>query len=411
MLKMAWRNLWRNRRRTVITLVSIAFGVLLCVTFTSLNDSSYDKMIELSTRMGLGHVSIQPKGYLAAPSLKLRLSGIAGLRQQALAMPGVAAALPRLQGPALFATAARSVGGFFVAVDPALESPANNTLLRCLVEGRLFSSSDEAGVVVGARMAEKLKLKLGKKMVVTVSDIHGEMASTLVRVTGIYRTGVDEVDGMTLLLPMGTMAALLGYGPDEATAVSVLLSDHRQSGALAVQLEAGLGRTDTEVLPWTLTQANLADMIKVDSISGGFVQLILAVMIAMGVLNTVLMSVIERQREFGIMLALGLSPARLMGLVLAEGFWIGLLGLAAGVAVTWPWYAYLRDHGLDLTRFLPPGGLEVGGVMLEPIYHGLLYPDRAALIAAGAVGLVLLASAYPAWRAGRVPPMEAIRNG
>lgn len=411
MFRMAWRNLWRNRRRTLITLVSIAFGVLLTMVFTTMVAYMYGEMIDTSARMGLGHVTVEPKGYLDAPSLKLRVGDLDGLRRRALEHPRVVSALPRLQGPALFATAARSVGGAFIAVDPALESPQYNTLLKTLVEGRLFAGSNDASVVVGARLAEKLKLKLGKKLVVTVSDIHGEMASTLVRVCGIYRTGVEEVDGMTLLLPLGTAARLLGYAPGEGTALSVVIDDQRYSGQVAKELEAALDRPDAEVKPWTETQSQLADLIRVDKTGHTLIQLILGVMISMGVLNTALMSVIERRREFGIMLAVGLSPVRLIGLVLTEALWLGLLGLALGVLVSVPAYIYMQVHGLDMSSYMPKEGIEISGLMMKPIYHSLLYPQTAAAIAAITMALVLLASVYPAWRAGRVPPMDAIRNG
>ena len=410
MLRMAWRNLWRNRRRTLITLASIAFGVLLAVTMLGISNYKYYEMIAQSTRMGLGHVTVLPKGYLEAPSFKLRLGNAAALRALALGRPGVDAAVPRVQGPALFATAARNVGGVFFALDPALERPADNTLLQSIDSGALFKDREASMAVVGEGLARKLKLGLGKKMVVTVSDVHGQMSSILVRVSGTFKTGVAEIDGGGVLLPLGTAQKLLGYGPDEATALALVLGDERDSDATALALGAAIHDPGVEVLPWEDSLPQVWGLIQVDRVGRRLILLVLSLMIAMGVLNTSLMSVIERRREFGVMLALGLAPWDLIRLVLTESLLTGLVGLAAGGAVSAPWIWYLKAHGIDLRGLLPNGGVEVNGAMLKPIFHAIYYPETVALIVGAALGLVLAAGIYPAWKAGSVPPVEAIRN-
>jgi ABC-type lipoprotein release transport system permease subunit len=412
MLRMAWRNLWRNRRRTLITLASIAFGVLLAVTMLGISNYKYYEMIAQSTRMGLGHVSVLPKGYQEAPSFKLRLRGTAALRGLALGRPGVTAVLPRVEGPALFATAARNVGGVFFALDPALERPQDNSFLESINAGALFKDRDASTAVVGAGLATKLKLGLGRKMVVTVSDVHGQMSSILVRVCGTFQTGVEEVDGGGILLPLGTAQKLLGYGPDEATALAVVLADERDSEATAVGLGAAIRQPDVEVLPWKDALPQVWGLIQVDKVGRHLILLVLSLMIAMGVLNTSLMSVIERRREFGVMLALGLSPWDLIRLVLTEALLTGLVGLSAGGVVSAPWIWYLQAHGIDLRAMVKGNGngVEVNGAMLKPIFHAIYYPETVALIVGTALGLVLAAGIYPAWKAGSVPPVEAIRN-
>jgi len=410
MLLMAWRNLWRNRRRTLITLASIAFGVLLVSTMSGIANYKYSEMIGESTRMGQGHVSIEARGYLADPSLKLRLDRVSDLRRQLLALPGVQAAYPRLMGPALFATAARDIGGPFVAVDPALENADDNVFLRSLSTGTLFRGRDDALAVTGDGLAGKLKLRLGQKLVVTVTDVGGNMSSTLLRLCGTFHTGVEEVDSSTVLLPLGTAARMLGYGQDQASTLAVMLADQRASRAFAADQGARLAPQGVEAKPWNETLPQVDGLIKVDRVGKGLIQLVLGLMIAMGVLNTSLMSVIERRREFGVMLALGLSPLRLIGLVLTESLFTGLLGLAAGVCVAFPWMAYLSVHGLDLTQAVSSKGLEVNGALFKPVLHVIFYPETVALIGGVTLALVLAAGIYPAWKAGSVPPMEAIRN-
>lgn len=410
LLSLAWKNLWRNRRRTAITVLAVAFGVWLSATSTGLATDSYARLIDSTVRLGLGHATVQAKGYQAAPNLKKRLAGAGALAAQLRQRPEVENALPRTQGAAMFSTASKSVGGIFMAIDPRLENAQSHLLLRCLVQGQAFSTPDARTAVVGTRLAERLGLKLGRKFVVTATDVHGQMTTALFRVCGLFHTGSDEMDGNGVLLPLASAGAMLGYAPDEASAVAILLKDSRDAESEAQALGADLRRPDAEVLPWQETQAELAGFMRVDRAFNYLFQFVLGLVIAVGVLNTALMSVMERRREMGVMMALGLSPLRLFGMVLLESLWQGLLGLALGTALCVPWMIFLLRHGLDFSSMMPKGGTAIGGVLLDPVYHALLYPSQVLAISGLALGLTCLAGIFPAWKAGRVPPVESIRD-
>ena len=203
--RLAWRNLWRRKRRTIITAASIGFGVMLSVTFTGTGDYGYTKMINTGAAMGMGHITVEPKGYNQTPSLDKRLRNSDHIRKKILDIPGVSDAIVRITGQAMFASASKSVGGMFMGIDPAQESGRNNLLLGSIIEGRLFEGTYGRGVVVGSRMARKLNLRLGKKIVYTTTDVNGQIVSEIARVTGIFRTGVDEVDGAFILLPINSV--------------------------------------------------------------------------------------------------------------------------------------------------------------------------------------------------------------
>ncbi|HER62850.1 MAG TPA: ABC transporter permease, partial [Desulfobacteraceae bacterium] len=163
---MALRTLSRNKRRTLITSFSIAFGIFLAVTFTGTGDYSYTSMINTSAVMGLGHISVSAEGYNERPSLSRWLPDMDRVREKALMIDSVEGAYPRIMGQAMFAAGAKSVGGMFMGIDPALEKPAHNFFLRSIVEGELFGTVDGRGAVIGVEMAEKLNLRLGKKLIV-----------------------------------------------------------------------------------------------------------------------------------------------------------------------------------------------------------------------------------------------------
>lgn len=406
--KIAWRNLWRRKRRTLITGISIGFGVMLAVTFTGTGDYGYTNMINTSAIMGLGHVTIEPHGYNQTPSLDKRLRRTGQIRERVLAMPGVNDAIVRIMGQAMFASASKTIGGVFMGIDPAQESPEQNLLIRSLVQGELFSGKDSRGVVVGSKMAEKLNLRIGKKLVYTTTDVSGEIVSEIARVTGIFKTGVNEVDGGMVLLPINSVRATLHYDAQDATLLAVIINDQRYAERMRDKISLAEGDPQIEVLSWQQTQTELAGVITIDR-SGNYIsQFLIGLLIAAGILNTLLMSVLERTREFGVMMAVGMSPRTLFMLVVVESLWLAIIGIVIGIIITAPWYAYLYYVGLDFSGAIGED-YSAGGILVDPLIRIRLYKESIIAILTGVFSLTLLAGLYPAWRAGRIPPVESLK--
>ena len=404
----AWRNLWRRKRRTLITGISIGFGVMLSVTFTGTGDYGYTNMINTGAIMGLGHVTIEPYGYNQTPSLDKRLRKAKQIRDRVLAMPGVTDAIVRITGQAMFASASKTIGGMFMGIDPAQESPEHNLLIRSLVQGEVFSSTHNRGVVVGSKMAEKLNLRVGKKLVYTTTDVYGEIVSEIARVTGIFRTGVNEVDGGMVLLPIDSVRATLHYQAEDATILAVIISDQRYAERMCDTISLVEKDPQIEVLSWQQTQPDLAGIITIDR-SGNYIsQFLIGLLIAAGILNTLLMSVLERTREFGVMMAVGMSPKTLFMLVVVESFWLAIIGIVIGIIITAPWYAYLYHVGLDFSGAIGED-YSAGGILVDPLIRIRLYKESIIAILTGVFSLTLLAGLYPAWRAGRIPPVESLK--
>ena len=406
--RMAWRNLWRRKRRTFITVFSIGFGVMLSVTFTGTGDYGYTNMINAGATMGLGHVTVEPRGYNQTPSLDKRLQKAEQIREQVLTMPGVNDAIVRIMGQAIFASASKTVGGMFMGIDPAQESAEQNLMLRSLVEGRLFPGPDGRGAVVGIKMAKKLNLRIGKKLVYTTTDISGEIVSEIARVAGIFKTGINEVDGATVLLPINSVRATLNYDSRDGTLVSVTIDDQRYAEKMRDKIAAAVGNSQREVLSWQQTQAELAGIITMDKSGNYILQILIGLLIAAGILNTMLMSVLERTREFGVMMAVGMSPATLFKLVFAESDWLAVIGIVVGVVITCPWYAYLHYVGLDFSGAIGED-YSAGGILIDPLIKIRLFKESVIAILAGVFALTLLSGLYPAWRAGRIPPVESLK--
>ncbi len=405
---LAWRNLWRHKRRTLITASSIAFGVLLAVTFTGAGDYFYTRMIDAGAKMGMGHITIAAPDYNRAPSSKKFLGDVQQLQTALLENPQVVSVVARIQSQAMFASAAKSVGGTFIAINPAHETSQNNLFIQSLIEGDMLEDISGKGIVIGADLARKLKVSLGKKLVYTTTDAQGEIVSAIARVKGIFRTGISEVDGGLALLPLSSAQKVLGYQADEVSFIAVNLKDQRSSHLLRDSLQAQATFSEAEVLNWQQTQPDLAGMIAVDKSSNHISQLLIALLISAGILNTMLMSVLERVREFGVMMALGMSPRNLFGLVMLESFWLAVIGLIIGVIITIPWYWFMTETGLDLSGAYG-NDFSFGGVLIDPVFKIRLFKESIIAILIGLFSLALLSGAYPAWRAGRIPPVESLK--
>lgn len=406
--KMAWRNLWRRKRRTYITAFSIGFGVMLSVTFTGTGDYGYTKMINTSTTMGLGHVTIQPNGYNETPALDKRLINADGIRSSILKIPGVNGAVVRIMGQAMLASAHKSIGGMFIGIDPAQESEEVNLYFRSIIKGNIFTGKKGRGVVVGSKVAEKLNLRIGKKLVYTTTDVTGEIVSEIARVEGIFKTGVNEVDGSLILLPIDRVRSTLSYGPKDATLVAVVIDDQRKAERMRDRIAAIEGSPLNEVLSWQQTQTELAGIIKLDKSGNYIIQIFVGLLIAAGILNTLLMSVMERTREFGVMMAVGMSPGTLFRLVIMESIWLAILGIVVGIIITTPWYAYLYYTGIDFSGAIGTD-YSASGVLVDPLLKISLYRENAIVILTCIFAITVLSGIYPAWRAGRVPPVESLK--
>jgi ABC-type lipoprotein release transport system permease subunit len=404
---MAWLNLWRNRRRTLLTLSSIAFGVMLAVLFTGIGDSNWREMIDLAARLGGGHVSIEHREFLDSPILKHTISGGRALRELALADPDVERVATRIGGQIMLSTAGQSYGAGFIAFDPAEEDATTLSLLEAVDEGELFETGREGSIVLGRQLAENLNARIGSKVIYTLTDKDGEIIFGVTRLSGIATTGAPSVDAGLCLLPIDSVREALGMADDEATQMALFLADQRDADAVAARLEAP--GPELIALPWHRSRPELAGFIAMKVAGAQLMEVIIMVLVAAGIFNTLFVSVMERTREFGIMLAIGFSPGMLFSLVMLESLWLGLVGLVAAAFVTAGPYYYLATTGVDISAQLGISGSEVAGVALASVMRADIYPENALAIASAALLATLLSGLYPAWQAGRVEPVESIR--
>ncbi len=414
MVRIALRNLRRNARRTALTLAAVAFGLAMMVFTVNLQRGEYDSMIRAAVQSQAGHVVVErpERREDEDPALLVEDADAVAATMRRRFPDGVVT--PRLVLPALAMSTANSVGVQLEGIDPDAEARVRD-LPDKVVEGAWLGEVDPAAagepLLVGAGLAESLGVGLGDKVVLMAQLGTGDMESRLFRVRGIFRTGGAEMDGFVAFAPLDAARGLVG-DRDVATLVALHLPDPAEADAAVAALRGELaGRDDVVVLHWREALAGLFAIIEVDRMSGDIMMAVIGLIVAFGVLNTLLMSVLERTREFGVLLALGLRPGRLARLVVLEGLAIGLLGAALGVllgaALSWP----MVRHGLDFSRWM--GGRQVvesGGYTLDLLIRGRYDPARMGLYALGAVIFCTLASLYPAWTIARLRPVEALHH-
>ena len=333
-----------------------------------------------------------------------------GLREVALRDREVERVVPRITGQLLLSTAAHNYGAAFIAFDPGLEDTATLSVLDSLIEGEVFASAEDKGIILGARLAHNLGARLGRKVVYTLADKHGEITREAARVTGILRTGSPSIDGALALLPINTFRRAVAYSADEGIQVAVFLSDQRRANEVATRLGDQVG-TNVSALTWQQAQPDVAGFITMKIVGMQVMEVLVMLLVAAGIFNTLFVSVMERIREFGIMLAIGFSSASLFGLVMFESLWLGLVGLVAAAVLTAGPYYYMATTGIDLSGMIGgnAGSAEVAGIAMPLQMHVGITAEHLAMIAGLVLLTTLLAGVLPARQAGRVVPVESIR--
>ena len=403
-LRLAWRNLWRHSRRTWLTATAMIFSNVLLVFMISLQLGSYEMMINNTLQAFSGHLQIQAPGYNDNPKIRDSIPGITDLAKQTRkALPG-ARISARAAGFALASSEERSFGIQLTGVQPAFE-PGVSTIPGLVTKGRYLDDPMAAEIVIGSVMARNLKVGLGDEVTLLGSGRDGSFAAGVVTVAGIFESGIADMDRSFAQLPLGYFdETFFMQGQGHSIVISLDGLEQLESARSALQAVT-TGRDDLVVLDWDALNPGLKQAIQADFSSAWFMYTVLIVLVAFSVLNTQLMSVMERTREFGVISALGIRPRKLATLVMIETALMASIGLAIGLFLGWLVALYFNTAGLTY-----PGMEEAAARFNLP---ARIYPSVtffSMLLGPLVVFLFcLLASIYPALRLLRLKPVDAMR--
>jgi ABC-type lipoprotein release transport system permease subunit len=411
-VKMAWRNIWRNPRRTVLTVLAIAFACVLLVFMLSFQFGSYDTMINASVKINTGHLQIQAPGYQARKKMELVISDPAPVERMLDKMPSLSAYTCRARGFALVSTEKRSYGAVVVGVEPDREAKVS-TLSHIVQKGKYWhmplTPKEANGALLGRLLARNLDAKVGDDITILGQGRDGSVAATVLTVQGIYSSGIDEFDRSAVQIPLSTFQQVFDMG--KAVHEVVVIADHLSSvPALKADIRrhlAGLPEPQKlTVLDWDQLMPGLRQAIQMDLVSGGIFYMILIMVVAFSILNTFLMAILERTHEFGVMMAVGTRPGRLTRLVLTESAGMTLVGVAAGVLMgcllTW----YFQVHGIEIA-----GSSELFKQYgIPPRLFPRLTPLSASIGPAVVFVITFLSALYPALKVRRLKPVDAMNQ-
>ncbi len=404
-MRIAARNVLRNRRRTAIMVGGAASGILGFVFMLGFFDGFFEQMIENSTRYLTGHVQLERAGFRKDLAPELAIERAESLVEHVRRIPGVAAAAPRVQAQALASSAAKSEGIVLIGIDPVPER--NVTFIhKTIVQGKALEQSADREIMIGRKLAEKLGLRLGEKVVVMAQAADGELATAAYRVSGIFATESSTFDAAFAFVTLPAAQSLLALGTRVST-VNVRLEDRTSLDRAIEELRRRAAAPGLVFAPWQELLPQLDEMVKFNRVISDIILVVLLLVVATAIMNTVFMAVAERTREFGVMMALGTPPGAIRRMVVYETLVLMaialLLGYGAGMAVV----AYFGRQGIDLSGFFQGYSAIPGltGIVYPQIFIATVVPPGVALLIAG-----VLVSLYPAAKAARLDPVAAIRH-
>jgi ABC-type lipoprotein release transport system permease subunit len=402
LVTLAWRNLWRNHRRTLIMLTAIIIGVWAMIFFASLMRGMLDEMVEGGLRTLPGEVQIHHRQYLDDPSVANSIAEPSGALLQALQQEPVQSWTGRIKVPAMIVSERDSRGVSLLGVDPAGEialgfDPAD------IVEGRFLESADDKGLVIGRKLAERMETELGKRVVIMSQNPDNDVAERGVRIVGIYTARLQATEDMMVYTGKRVLQGMLS-SPDQISEIAVTGNNYKAVGQWWQQIDAAAG-PDLDTQPWMTLDGFLASMMSVQNSMNLIIMIVIFTALSFGLVNTLVMAVFERIREIGLMMALGMRPQWIMYQVLLESLMLLGIGLLVGNLLAAATIVPMSS-GIDISGVAE--GLEMAG-MGTVLYPTLSVWDMLMCTAVVSV-LGLLASLLPAWRAARYNPIEALNK-
>lgn len=406
LLKLAWRNVLRNKRRTLLTVTMISFGVMASVFQISGIDGFNEQMVNSVTRLHLGHIQIHREGFHREMMVEKVISSPQSIEEMLRGERHLIGYVKRVKFQALLGSSIGSQAILVFGIEPSKEKSLTR-LNDAITQGEFLTdaSSDGNAIMIGTLLAKNLKVELGDKVVLIVQASDGSMGTEAFRVKGIFKTGFPEFDKNLAYIPISSAQSLLVY--NHAISEFALWVDKSEN---VERLQHSLREKipdSFEVLSWKELSPEMVAVMQINDLNLHISMAILFMIVAVGIINTLLMSLLERVHEFGILMAIGTKPKEIMRLIMMESFFLCVLGIVFGTILGSGVTLTIGHYGLDYSSFSDAIKQWVG---LETRLHPILTP-RALILTIFIVFITAVgAGIYPAIRAARLQPAEAIRH-
>ena len=398
----AWRNLWRNKRRTLLTAGAVAFAVLLIQLGMSFQAGSYEPMVEVSTRFGSGHLQVQHESYKDDPRIEHVVADATALREVLLQLPEVLSVSNRTEAFALASKGEKSYGALVVGVDPIVD-PTTSYVSERLIDGRYLDEPDSA--FIGSALARNLEIEIGDELVILATDVSGSVAFMAPTVTGIFEIGNDALDRALVQVPRASMNSALALG-DGAHRVVIMVANPMKPTQVVPSISTTLTEA-TKLYDWHQLMPEISQNIRLDKISNGIVYGTLTVIVVLSIANTFVMTAFERTREFGMLRAVGMRSNSLFGMFVLETLIMWMLGVFMGYCLSTCALVPLAIIGIGMDSM---GMEQFAGMFFLP---DRIYPAvdlKVILVAPFAIGFgMLISTALASIRFYRMSLVDALR--
>lgn len=401
MIRMAMRNLFRQRRRSILTLLTMTGGFVLAAFSIAWSDGTYNDVIRAFTGNRLGHIQIHQKEYTDCPSLYKTVDKKDTIGRVLDGTKHISGWTPRLFAFGLGSVENRSTALHIIGIDPVRENRATHFRNK-LEEGAGFAGETHHPAVLGAGLARQLRAKLGDELVIVSQGADGSIANDAYTITGILDSGDPNADRMDCYLQLSDAQELMVL-EGRIHEIAITLDRLKQVRTVTAQLRSSLGNKELSVEPWQEFAASFYRAMQADK-NGNWITLgVILLIVAVGVFNTVLMSVLERRREYGVLLALGTRPGRLVRMVITEAALLAvgsaIVGTVAGFFLNW----WVSMHGIILSEPFTYGGITFTMLRTELNVPSFVIP------ACTVVATAILVALAPAWTASRTDPARSMR--
>lgn len=403
-VNLAWRNIWRNKKRSIIAMSSVLFAVLIAMVMRSMQLGFYARAIDNVVSFYTGYIQLHAPGYDDEQSIDKSFAATDTLRDYVNGLDHVVFSAPRLETFGLIAGGKNTDGALIIGCDPEMEDRLTN-LKSKVVEGR-YLAPDDRGILLAEGLARHLGLAVGDEVIVLGQGYHGMSATGKYPILGLVKFPAPDLNSSLAYLPLRETRELTGaYG--RLTSLAVMLDSQNALDGVTRTLRAGLGDT-MEVLTWEEIMPEMVQFIQMDNASGIIMLVIIYIVIGFGILGTILMMTMERIREFGMLMAVGMKRKTLQVVVVIESVFLTVVGALAGTLISIPivWYFHLNPILLsgDIAELTRQYGF-------EPIMPFSVDPWIFVAQGTTVLAIALIASLYPLIKLVRIDPVTAIRTG
>lgn len=401
--KFAVRTLGRSARRTLLSVIGVGVGCAIALFITAFMRGGKEIRIRAVAESGFGHARIAPAGWDLLRENTLRLQSWASELDQVRSMESVRVAAPHARNMGLLAFGTRVAGVELLGVDPPAEI-ATNRLVRAIAQGRYLNENDRGRTVIGSAVAEQLDVELDDDLLLTIVGHDGEMQYAMLRIIGILSTGSREIDASICHVTLPDLERITGY--EGAGEITITFTDPGEIDRLSDQIRASLPEGDT-VLTWREVVPSQGGDAASDEAFMNLISGIAVVVVILGIASAQLTAVLERRREFAVLMALGMKSIQVMRMLLIEAFALGILGAAAGLVLGGPLVYQTATKGIDF-KSLMQGEMAVSGVLFDPVIYSDMGMWMVPFALCVALGSTIIAALYPAWYAIRTNPTSAL---